>query len=405
MGNVYYSNFYQGVFMKNLVKGILVLALIVIMVSCGGKKPESSQTAAQAKPQFTGEPYVVPLSAAITGTNAAIGEEIVYGAMLALEEINAAGGINGREFKIEVIDDQNIPSEGLNAAKKAIDQLGAEVLVGPDGSNIVLAALPYAAEHKIPLLATGTNWRVTGSGYTNVFRFRPNDNTTAVVVSQIVKDRKYQRIGYFYSNEDYGLGALQSLEKLFAAQGMKFLITETCNIGDTDFTSQVMRLKNANIDVLIIFAKEVEGAKFLRQAYELGLEVDKYAGSAMASNFVMDLATPEAQEGMYTIIPFVASNPDPKVQAFVKKYNAKYNIPIPINHAATYYDVVHILGIVLNKYGTTREKIIEGMRQVQYDGVLTNFKSDEFGDMAIQQSLAVCRKGLWEFDSYVGRRE
>jgi branched-chain amino acid transport system substrate-binding protein len=388
---------------RNAVKVVgavfAAVCAVCLLIACGGNQ-QTPQAGATSK--FPGEPYVVPLSAAITGTNAAIGEEIVYGTMMAVEEINEAGGINGRELKIEVIDDQNVASEGLNAAKKAIDQLGAEVLLGPDGSNIVLAALPYAAEKNIPLLATGTNWRVTGSGYKNVFRFRPNDNSTAVVISQIVKQKNYQRIGYFYTNEDYGLGALQSLQKLFDAQGQKILAAETCNIGDTDFTSQIMKLKNAKLDVLILFAKETEGAKFLRQAYELGLDVIKYAGSAMASNFVMDLATPEAQEGMYVIIPFVATNPDPQVQAFVKKYNEKYNIPIPINHAATYYDTTHILALVLKKYGTTRDKIIQGMREIAYDGVLTNFKADEFGDMAIQQSLAICKNGVWEFDSYVG---
>ena len=389
--------------MKRLIKVVFALALIGLLVSCGGRRPASQ--AGAAMPTFTGEPFILPLSAATTGTNAAIGEEIVYGSQLAVQEINMAGGIRGRELRLEVIDDQNIPSEGLNAAKRAIDQLGTEVLLGPDGSNIVLAALPYAAEHGIPLLATGTNWRVTGSGYTNVFRFRPNDNTTAVIVSQIIRDNRYQRVGYFYSNEDYGLGALQSLQPLLAEHGIQFTAIETCNVGDTDFTAQIMRMINANLDFIVLFAKEVEGAKYLRQAYELGLNVPTITGSSMASNFVMDLATPEAQEGLMTIIPFVASNPDPIVQDFVRKYYEKTGIPIPINHAATYYDVVTILGRVLNEYGLSRDDIIRGMREIEHTGVLTHFKADEFGDMAVQQSLAVCRNGEWVFHSYVGRRE
>jgi len=388
--------------MKKIVKGILLLAFIgIIMMSCGGKKPAPQSAAEQAKPKFTGEPLVIPLSAAITGTNAAIGEEIVYGAMLALEEINAAGGINGREFVITVIDDQNVPSEGLNAAKKAIDQLGTEVLMGPDGSNIVLAALPYAAEHGIPVLATGTNWRVTGSGYKNVFRFRPNDNLTSIATANLLKDDNRKRIGAFYTNEDAGLGGYQAMDVLLKEQGIPFLVVETCNIGDTDFTAQIMRLKNANLDALFMHCKEVEGAKFFKQAYELGLDVQKYTSSAMASNFVMDLATPEAQEGAYTVIPFVATNQTPRVVEFVRKYNAKYNIPIPIVHAATYYDLTHILAKVLKEYGTTRDKIIQGLREVSYDGVLSTFKSDEFGDMCEQMSLAICRNGVWEFVKYI----
>ena len=386
--------------MKNLVKGILILSLMGIMVACGGKKP-SSQTTGQAMPKFTGEPYVVPLSAAITGTNAAIGEEIVFGTMMAVEEINAAGGINGRELKIEVIDDQNVPSEGLNAAKKAIDQLGAEVLLGPDGSNIVLAALPYAAEKGVPVLGTGTNPRVTGSGYTNIFRFRPNDNLTSIATANLLKADNRKRVGIFYTNEDAGLGGYQAMDQLMKAQGNPFVAVETCNIGDTDFTSQIMKLKNANLDALFMHCKEVEGAKFFKQAYELGLDVQKYTSSAMASNFVMDLATPEAQEGAYTVIPFVATNPTPRVVEFCKKYDAKYGIPIPIVHAATYYDVTHILAIVLKEYGTTRDKIIEGMRNVSYNGVLSSFKSDEFGDCCEQMSLAICRNGVWEFVRYI----
>ncbi|WP_343210502.1 ABC transporter substrate-binding protein [Anaerolentibacter hominis] len=397
---------------------LLILTLCIsVLTGCGAKEEEGGATepvqgTADGDTQKqdvqkennadSSDPVKVAFIASVTGTNAAIGEEIVYGAQLACKEINAAGGIGGRELVLEVIDDQLTASEALNAAKKGIDEMGSQVLLGPDPSSNALAVLPYAGEKGVPVLVTGTNYKVTSSGYKNVFRFRANDTATAEVVAEFMVKNEFKNIGLFYTNEDYGLGAYKAVEDSLGKSNIKLSAAETCNIGDTDFTSQIMNLKNADLDALIIFAKETEGAKFLAQAYQLGLNCEKYGGSSLASNFVMELCGEEAVEGVHAIVPYVASNPDAAVQEFVKKYNAEYGIAVPINHAACYYDVVHMLGIVLNEYGTTSEEIIEGFRNIDYTGVQSHYKADENGDMCTKQSISTCKSGVWEFDGYVG---
>lgn len=344
-------------------------------------------------------PVEVAFIATLTGTNATIGDQIVKGAEIAREEINAAGGINGAELKFNVIDDQQTADQALTAVKKAVDQLRTEIIMGPDSSNLILAGLPYAAEKKVPLIGSGTNYKVTGQGYDTIFRVRPNDNTTAVNMVDAVKD--YERVGYFYTNEDYGLGFLNAMEPEMKSQGKEFVVKETCNIGDTDFSSQITALRNANLDALVVIAKEVEGAKFLRQAHELGLKLPMYAGSSMGGEMVMELTGPEPLEGLTILTPFVPTNPDPKLQEFVKKFRDAHGVE-PLNHAVAYYDMTYLVAKVLSEYGTTKEEIAQGFRQVEYTGLLATYKADENGDMVFKQSMAQFRDGVWEYVGPVG---
>nr|WP_122011643.1 ABC transporter substrate-binding protein [Maliibacterium massiliense] len=391
---------------------VLVLSLSMALVGCdappeASQSPSASASASQSAQGSAGAgkldpskaPVEVSFVATLTGTNATIGDQIVKGAEMARQEINDAGGINGAELKFNVIDDQQTADQALTAVKKAVDQNKAQIIMGPDSSNLVLAGLPYAAQNKVPLIVSGTNAKVTGQGYKTVWRVRPNDDTTALNMIDAVKD--YDKVGYFYTNEDYGLGFLNTMEPAYKQSGKEFVLKETCNIGDTDFSSQITKLKNANLDALIVVAKEVEGAKFLRQAHELGLDVPMYAGSSMGGDMVLELAGADALEGLTILTPFVPTDPDPDLQTFVKKFKDAHGVE-PLNHAVAYYDMTYLVAKVLSEYGTTKEQIAEGFSKVEYEGLLATYKSDEKGDMVFTQSLAQFKNGVWEYVGPVG---
>lgn len=191
----------------------------------------------------------------------------------------------------------------------------------------------------------------------------------------------------------------------FAAEDIEFAAAETCGIDDTDFSAQIANFKNAQIDCLIIMAKEAASAKFLAQAYQSGLDVQKFCGSAQTSQWVMDLCGADALENTYAIVPYLAADTNDIPQDFLAKYSAATGIESPINHAACYYDMVTMLGKVLNEYGTDYESIVEGFRNIEFDGAASSYRFQNengiMGEMATRQAFAQCVDGTWEWFDYV----
>ena len=406
--------------MKRWIALLLALTMILCFAACGSTEtdeqtPDTSQNSAaeeqdESATGLQGQ-VIVPAIVSITGSNAAIGEEIVFASQMAVDQINAAGGIGGKELVLDVLDDELTASVALNAAKKAISSIQsnddyAEVILGPDPSSNILAVLPDTAAANIVVLGSGTNATVTNQGYENIFRFRCTDTVTAQQMANYIVDMdEFDKIGIFYTNEDFGVGSYEAMVDCFAADGIEFAAVETCGIDDTDFSAQIANFKQAGIDCLIIMAKEAASAKFLAQAYQSGLDVQKFCGSAQTSQWVMDLCGAEALEGTYSLVPYLATDPNEIPQQFLSDYTAYTGIESPINHAACYYDMVIMLGQVLNEYGTDYASIVEGFQNIEYEGAASSYRfqsyDDVAGEMATRQAFAQCVDGKWEWSDYV----
>ena len=293
--------------------------------------------------QTSAEPVEIAIiTTSLTGSLATNGEYIMNGVNMALEEIMADGGINGAELKVEFLDDQVKASEAINATRKAVSEMDVPVILGPDNSGNVLACMPIAAEAGIPQIASGTNVKITSQGIDTIFRMRASDNTAAQCLAELVQKDGFTKIAFMYTNEDYGKGFMESTQTYLNELSIEVVASETCNIGDTDFTAQITTIKNASPEAVLVLGKEIETAKFIRQARETGLSLPLYGGSPLGADYVVELATAEALEGTKIVTHFLPANPDSAVTEFVSKYMEKYGNE-PTTLSAAYYDAVKMV--------------------------------------------------------------
>lgn len=393
---------------RRLLGFTLVIALVLgILTACGGTAPgtapaastpaQSTQAASQTPttPTAKKDPIeIAVICTSLTGALATNGEYMMDGINMALEEINGAGGINGADLKVTFLDDQVKSPEAINAVKKAVSEMKVPVILGSDSSGLVLASMPFAAEAKVPQVVSGTNIRITAQGIETIFRMRASDAIASKILGEYVYNQGHKKIAFMYTNEDYGKGFMQATDEILKGLGAETVATETCNIGDTDFTAQILNIKEAKPDVMLVLGKEVETAKFLRQGRELGLKVPTYGGSPLGLDYVLELAGADALEGVRIVTHFLPQDTDPVVAEFVKKYEAKYNVQ-PSTHSVCYYDATKLVAEVMKKYGTAKEDIAKGLHEIEYTGVQSKFKSDEKGELVTKQVIGEFKNGKW----------
>lgn len=369
-------------------KLVLVLATVLLL--------------ALAVPALTAEKPIrfAVVVTSLTGPAAQNGVYITNGVKMAVEEINAKGGVKGRKLEPIFLDDQAKASEAINAVRKAIYDIETPFILGPDSSGLILASMPLAAQEKIPMLVSGTNIRITNQGVPTIFRLRANDSAPARVLAEYATKQGFKKIGIMYTNEDYGKGFFEETQKNLKRLNNAPVKVEACNLGDTDFTAQILSFKNAGVDLIMALGKEIELAKFLRQTRELGVKTQVYGGSTFGLDYVVELAGP-AMEGVKIVTHFLPSDPDPEIQKWVKKYMDQHKHE-PETHVVAYYDAVKFLAQVMEKYGATPDGITKGLKNLKYKGVQSMFVSSATGDLVDKQVVGEFKGGKWIVTDVLG---
>ncbi|KYZ75778.1 hypothetical protein AXX12_11265 [Anaerosporomusa subterranea] len=380
--------------------GILAAAIMlfsmIVTAGCGG------QEAAKAPAEEKGPVKIAVIVTSLTGPLTKNGEYITNAVKMALEEVNSSGGVKGRKLEAVFLDDQVKSSEAINAVKKAVDDLKVPVILGSDSSGLVLASMPFAAKEGVPQVVSATNVRITRQNVPTIFRMRADDAVAAKILADYVTGKGFKKVGIMYTNEDYGKGFMEEIQKNLQAQKNGAIGLETCNIGDTDFTAQILSLKNKGVDTVLALGKEIETAKFLRQSKELGLKVQMFGGSPLGLDYVVELAG-GAMEGVKIVTHFLPSDPDPKVQEWVNKYKKLYKNEEPETHVACYYDAVKMVADIMNKNGTTKEAITKGLKEVNYVGIQSAYKGSASGDLVTKQVVGDFKNGVWTVTDSLGK--
>jgi branched-chain amino acid transport system substrate-binding protein len=337
---------------------------------------------------------VIGAAAPLTGPRALLGRNYKQGVELALEEINAAGGVLGKPLQITFEDDQgDNPNAALNAVTKLMQVSKAPVILGPHFSVAQLATQKTYCTGATVSITGATGIPVTATGCKFVIRIRGNDNIQArALVEYARKEIKTDKIGIIAINDDMGRGGLSRITAVLEAAGLKPVAVESHNAGDKDFSAQLAKMKNAGAALVLMWTHDNEAGLIVRQARQLGLEM-KFGGSTSASEPTFIRLAGAASEGVISANDFVASNPAPHVQAFVKKYEAKYG-SLPEIWAATYYDAAHFAARAINAAGSTDpEKVRAAFDKVKYDGVLATYACQENGDCNHQINIVEIKDG------------
>ena len=300
------------------------------------------------------EPIKIGEYASLTGKEAGFGQTSHHGVVLALEEINAAGGVLGRKLELAYEDNQTKSGESATAVKKLISRDKVVALIGEVSSGRSLEAAPIAQAAKIPMIApAATNPKVTQTG-NYIFRVCFIDPFQGTVMAKFAReDLKVKKVAILSSvSNAYSLGLAKFFKETFVPAGGVVATEKNFSEGDKDFRAQLTAVKAANVDAVFVPGYYTESALIIRQARDLGITVPFFGGDGWEDEQLLSIGG-DALNGCYYSTHFSAENTDPSVRKFVAKYKARWNNEVPGAFSALGYDAVYVLADAIKRAGTT----------------------------------------------------
>ncbi|MBP9674052.1 MAG: ABC transporter substrate-binding protein [Bacteriovoracaceae bacterium] len=315
----------------------------------------------------------------LTGNDASFGVSTHRGIEMAVNEINSAGGIEGKKIELITLDDQGKPEEAAIAITKLITQEKVITVLGEVASSRSLAMAPIAQQYKIPMLSpSSTNPKVTMIG-DYIFRASFIDPFQGKVMARFALDYlKIKKVAVFKDiKNDYSLGLSEFFIKTFAENGGEIVVEQSYSSGDIDFKSQLTAIKSKNPQAIFLPGYYTETALIARQARELGIKVPFLGGDGWDSPKLTEIAR-GALDGSYHSSHYSAENQNPKTISFNKKFNELYGV-VPDAMAATGYDAAYLLAHALKKSSNTNpEKIRDALAQTKdLEGITGKITLDE----------------------------
>ncbi|MBI5770713.1 MAG: ABC transporter substrate-binding protein [Verrucomicrobia bacterium] len=304
-------------------------------------------TARAADPIKLGE--VGPL----TGKEAAFGQSAHKGITLAIEEINARGGVLGRPLAIASEDNQSKPGDSATIAKKLLSRDKVVAILGTGTSSNCLEIAPICQNAKVPLLATtATNPEVTEKR-NYAFRVCFIDPFQGAVLAKFARESlKAKRVALLTSvSSSYSVGLSKVFREKFLAAGGTIVADQKYGEGDKDFRAQLTAIRAANPEAIATTGNYTEGALICKQARDLGLTIPIFAGDGWEAPELIEIGGASVN-GSYYCSHYSSESTAPEVQAFVKKFRAKYH-ETPDSMAPLAYDAVMVVAEALARAGTT----------------------------------------------------
>lgn len=359
--------------MKRKLSLVLVFALVLslALTGCGG----GTTTPAPAQPQA--QEIKIGSVFPITGQIATFGISSLNAVQLAFEEINAQGGVLGKQLVLFNEDNQSKAEETATAFKKLIDQVGVVAILGSVASSHSLAGAPIAQDAGIPMLSpTSTNPRVTEVG-DFIFRACFIDPFQGQVMAQFaLEELGATKAAMIVEQEsDYAKGLAEFFKEAFTKAGGTMVAEETFSNQDKDFSAILTRVKAAAPDVVFVPSYYDTVGPILKQAADAGLEAVFLGGDGWDSPDLFDLAG-DAANGHFFSNHYSPDSGTPEVQAFIAAYQAKFNA-VPDALAALAYDAAYLLAQAIREAGSTDGAAIrDAMAAINFTGVSGNVTFD-----------------------------
>jgi branched-chain amino acid transport system substrate-binding protein len=323
----------------------------------------------------------VGVAGPMTGQYASFGEQLRNGATLALEDINAAGGVNGQQLRLSVGDDACDPKQARSTADRLVGQRVPVVFGHFCSSSSIPASEAYAEGNVLQITPASTNPTFTERKLWNVFRTCGRDDQQGALAGKYLADNfKGKKIAILDDKSTYGAGLANETKKALNAAGANEVLRESYTQGDKDFTALVSRMKAAGIDVVFIGGYHTESGLILRQMRDQGMNTVLMAGDALADK---QFAAITGQHAGGVLMTF-GSDPRnrPTAAEIVKKFKAK-NID-PEGYTLYTYAAMQIWAAAANQAKTNDpKKVAEVIRGGKWQTVLGEISYDSKGDITV----------------------
>ncbi|PZQ48331.1 MAG: ABC transporter substrate-binding protein [Rhodovulum sulfidophilum] len=313
--------------------------------------------------QTSGDPVLIGVSGPLTGPQAQYGAQWKQGFDLALDKINAAGGINGRPLAYEFEDSQGDPRQAIAIAQKFIADPRIVVEFGDFSSTTSMAASPlYQRGGLVQFGLTNSHPDFTKTGDYMWSNTVPQSQEQPLVADFAMNTLGFKKFAVLHLNTDWGTTAKNLFVEAVKADGGEVVAVEGYLPDEKDFRATLTKVRATNPQAIMLESYYSDGALIVRQMREMGIDLPVVAVGSVYSPDFLSLAG-DAAEGVYTTAYFIADSPRPEVQEFVSTFEAKYDA-MPNSFNAMAYDTMNTLAEVMRRYGTTREDIKSGLGQI-----------------------------------------
>ncbi|MBI1848522.1 MAG: ABC transporter substrate-binding protein [Candidatus Rokubacteria bacterium] len=348
-----------------------------------------------------GPPIRVGFGSAMSGPSAITGEGVVWGGTMAVDEVNAKGGIMGRKVEVFFADNKGTPGEAVSAVRKLVDVDRVDVIVGQTHSGACLGALPIIKELQVPMVIESCSnpkiRELMGKGGNEwVFRVNIDDEIMAYTFAKSMA-RSAKSVTVIAQNDDFGRGGATAYEAAFKKIGLKLASTEFFDRGQPDYRPLLTRVKRAGADAVLLIMLASDGSVFMRQFRELGLTHKLFARGSMATveflNQVKD--NPRIGDGLVEAT-YWAATLDP---AWEREWLARWKTPVRVHGSlaaiAFKHAVVPAIEAAIKKTGRAdRAAIRDALEQLDVkDSPVGPIKFDESHQAWINMLLIEMRDG------------
>jgi branched-chain amino acid transport system substrate-binding protein len=382
-----------GFSVKRFTALVAVLALGGF-AACGGDDEGGSGS----KTGGGGDPIKIGAVLGSSGAIAQSGTEMLNGMKLAVEKLNAEGGIEGHKVELVHVDDQNDPQQAVTATRKVLSQ-GIKGLVGSSSST---DGVPIAevAKNTVPtVLALAASVEIGPKGYTNVAQMNnPAAQKEKVVVDYLTNNPDVKRVAMILQNNEFGKGYLAQYQEAFksAGNGQEIVYSGFFQGDQTDFSALVAKAKAANPDALYIAGFAEQWVKVLNQAKDVGLTpkvVWLSPENISPATLKLDAKALEGVVSANSFNPYEVAG-KPEAEEFAKSYESKYGI-LPGFFSATAYDSVMYLAAAMKAAGTVDDakKIAAQFGKVDYTGPRGKLTLDENRQVSLEPELVTVKGG------------
>ena len=333
----------------------------------------------------------------LSGSGATPGTNFNNGAKLAVKEINAAGGILGRQIDYQPVDTQTNPGLAKALTLKAIEG-GAYVVLGPVHSGSMLVAMSETRRAEVTQFTGGEAASITQQGAPNVFRSSFTQLTSMPKVSRYIKERvKAKTVAILYTNNDYGKGGHDAMLKALAADGIAVAVDVPTEAQQIDFSAAVLKVRQSGADALFLYTLEEESARALRELRKQGYAMPIIGETTAISQKTIELAG-AAANGMLGHVGLTVDAPEPRIKAFGERFQHEYGYKSEHNGMKGYISV-YVVKAMTEKIGKFDSQALSAalhgakISAADHPGVLMDLSFDKNGDLDRESFLIKVDQG------------
>ncbi len=375
----------------HLVRPVLILPLLCLWTGCNKPADESTGTA--------NDSIKVGEFASLTGSEAAFGQSSHKGTVLAIDEINAAGGVLGKKIDLIYEDDQSKQGESATIVKKLISRDHVVAILGEVASGRSLEAARICQDNKIPQISpSSTNPKVTETG-DYIFRVCFTDPFQGKLLADFaLQTLKTKRVAMLTDlAAAYSVGLADYFKQPFTAGGGTIIAEQKYASHDKDFKAQLTAIKAEKPEAIFVPGYYTEAGLIVLQARQLGIQVPMFGGDGWEAQELIQIAG-DALTNTYYSTHFSAIKDAPEVRKFVDAYKARYNGEIPDAMAALGYDSALVLADAIKRAGTTESaKLRDAIATTDLPGATGQTKLDAKRDAPKAAVIITVENGKFKF--------